>query len=135
MTDVASVHRDMFAAVERRDFAGLRALYHPDYTYTGGDGVEQKGADAGVAVAEMYTTAFPDVRLETRHQYVDGSVSIIEFTARGTHQAELAGIPATGRSMEVVVCNVVEVQDGLIRREREYLDVSSILRQLGVLDG
>lgn len=135
MTSVASVHRDMFAAVEQRDFPRLRALYHPDYTYTGGDGVEQKGADAGVAVAETYTAAFPDLTFETRHQYGEGAVSILEVTARGTHQADLEGIPATGRSIEVVACNVIEVQDGLILREREYFDTFSIMRRLGVLDG
>ncbi len=128
-----SLHRQMFSTVENRDFAALRELYHPDYTYTGGDGVEQKGADAGVAVAETYTAAFPDLTFEYRHQFaVDEVTSVIEFTARGTHQGALDDIPPTGKSVELVVCNVVETRDGKIHREREYYDTLAVLTQLGV---
>jgi steroid delta-isomerase-like uncharacterized protein len=133
MADAATVHREMFKAVENQDFGKLRALYHPEYTYMSGDGVEQKGADAGVAVAEMYTKAFQDLSFEIRNQFTPSSdVSIIEFTARGTHKEELEGIPATGRQVEVVVCNVIEVRDGKIYREREYYDALSMMQQLGV---
>lgn len=42
--------------------------------------------------------------------------------------------PATGRAVEVVVCNIIEAQDGRIVREREYFDGLSIMRQLGIID-
>ena len=48
-----------------RNFERLGSLYHPDYVYMSGDGVEQKGAEAGVAVAETYTRAFPDMTFES----------------------------------------------------------------------
>jgi predicted ester cyclase len=96
-------------------------------TYTGGDGQELKGAGAGFAVAEMYLTAFRDLRFEVRQQWSpEPDVAIMELTAWGTHQAELDGIPATGRAIEVVACNIVEVADGRIVRERESFDVASI---------
>lgn len=134
MSSNLSVHRAMFAAVIARDFVALRALYHPDYTYTGGDGVEQKGAEAGLEVAQGYTAAFPDLTFEFRHEFaVDDVTSVIEFTARGTHQGALDDIPATGRRVELVACNVVEVRDGQIHREREYFDTMSLLTQLGAV--
>ncbi len=34
----------------------------------------------------------------------------------------------------MVICNIVEAQDGLIVREREYYDSLSIMRQLGVIE-
>lgn len=136
MPDAAALHREMFDAVTSRDFSRLRSLYHPDYTYTSGDGVEQKGADAGVAVAETYMTAFPDMTMEIREQFAPSdTVSIIEFTARGTHKEALEGIPATGKQVEVVVCNVVETAEGKILREREYYDALSLMKQLGVIEG
>ncbi|MGH2577930.1 MAG: ester cyclase [Actinomycetota bacterium] len=135
MKDALALQLDMLEAVRARDFDGLRALYHPDYVYMSADGVEQKGADAGVAVAELYLRAFPDMAFEIRHQFAAGpNASIIELTARGTHQDQIDGIPATGRAVEVVVCNVVEAQDGLIVREREYFDGLSIMRQLGIIE-
>ena len=136
MADAASLHREMFEVAFARDFEGLRRFYHPDYVYMDGSGVEQPGADAGVAVAETYMTAFPDVTFELRHQYAPSDdVSIIEFTARGTHQAPLDDIPATGKHVTINVCNVIEVRDGKIHREREYYDTLAILQQLGVMGG
>ncbi|KAA0233539.1 MAG: Aklanonic acid methyl ester cyclase DnrD [Acidimicrobiales bacterium] len=136
MANAAELHRQMLDAVLDRDFDKLRDLCHADYVYAGGDGVEQKGADAGVAVAETYSTAFPDLSFEIRSQYeFDGDVSVLELTARGTHEAELEGIPPTGRRVEVVVCNIIEIQDGKIYREREYFDGLSLMQQLGVIEG
>ena len=135
MPDAATIQRQMFAAVERRDFDRLRELAHPDYTYIGGDGVEQAGADAAVAVAELYTTAFPDLSFEVRASYAPSDdVAILELVARGTHTGPLGDIPPTGRTAEVVGCNVVEARDGRIISEREYFDTFSLMQQLGLAD-
>lgn len=133
MTDAASLHRQMLDVITARDLDGLRALYHPDYSYEGSDGVEHKGADAGIEMASTYLEAFSDLSLEVRHELQCGEhVSVIEFTGRGTHDGDLEGIAPTGRTVEIPVCNVVEVADGKILREREYFDTAVLLRQLGV---
>jgi steroid delta-isomerase-like uncharacterized protein len=133
MADATRLHREMLDAVMAQDLGKLRSLYHPDYVYMAADGVEQKGADAGVAVAETYTHAFPDLAFEVRSQYAaSGDVSVIEMTARGTHKEALGDIPATGRQVEVFVCNVIEARDGKVYREREYYDRLAIMEQLGV---
>ncbi|HZQ27460.1 MAG TPA: ester cyclase [Acidimicrobiales bacterium] len=133
MSDAARVHQDMLEAVTEQDIERFRALLHPDYTYTGNDGVELPGVDAGVAQVEIYVRAFPDLTFELRCQYAEGNASIMEFTARGTHKEELAGIPATGRQVTVPVCDIIEVRDGKVYREREYYDVMSMMQQLGVV--
>jgi steroid delta-isomerase-like uncharacterized protein len=123
----------MWDAVNNKDFEGLRSLYHSDYTYTGTDGQEHKGAEAGVAVAQTYTSAFPDLSFEVRRQYDCGAgVSITEVTGRGTHQGELEGIAPTGRQVEGFACNIIEVRDGKIYRERDYFDRLALLEQLGI---
>jgi ketosteroid isomerase-like protein len=136
VTDALTVQRAMFAAVQRGDIKALRDLLHPDYTYTASDGVEQPGAEAGVAVAELYTTAFPDLTIEELHCWTPAEdVSIMELRFRGTHTGPLGDVPPTGRRAEGIVCNVVEVRDGRIRREREYFDELALLRRLGLVDG
>ncbi len=135
MTDAATIQREMFSAIERRDLDALRALYHPDYVYTGTDGVERAGADAGVAVAEMFTTAFPDLSFEVRAVHAPSDeVAVLEIIARGTHTGPLDDLPPTGRQLEGVGCNVVEVRDGKIHRERDYYDTLALMRQLGVAE-
>lgn len=134
MSNAATLHRRYLEAAIARDFDAIRKLYHPDFVYMSGNGVEQKGAEAGIAVVDTYTTAFPDLRFDIRHQFApDFETSIIEFTAYGTHRAELEGIPATGKTVEVVVCNIIEARDEKIYREREYYDGLSLMQQLGVI--
>jgi steroid delta-isomerase-like uncharacterized protein len=132
MADAASIHVEMVETVQARDVDRLRDLYHLDYSYWGADGTTG-GADVGLAVAEMYATAFPDLTLTIDHQTSCGDVSVVEFTARGTHLADLDGLPATGKSVEVPVCNIIEVKDGKILREREYFNALAMMQQLGVI--
>src|SRR5258705_7593859 len=130
MADAAALHEEMIETVQKRDLGRLRDLYHPDYEYRDNTG-ESGGVDVAVGVAETYTTAFPDLVFEIRHAFSTGDVSVVEFTARGTHQAELQGIAPTGKSVSVDVCNVIEVRDGKIYREREYYDALGMMQQLG----
>ena len=134
MSTVASIHNDIATLWNRRDFDALRKLYHPNYTYTGGDGKEMAGGpDVGVQVAQMYATAFPDATLEVKSVYTQGSTAVGEMVGRGTHNGSLMGIAPTGKPVEVPICNVIEMRNGKIYREREYLDMASILTQIGVL--
>jgi len=133
MSDPAAIARQYLEAVPRREFDKVRELYHPQYSYTGGDGQRQEGADAGIAVAQMYTTAFPDVKLDIKGIHVAGNVAVVEFVANGTHQGELMGIAPTGRKISVPVCNVMEMRDGKVYAEREYFDAALMMQQLGVI--
>ena len=135
LTDALTVQRAMLAAALRGDMQALRETFHPDYAYTASDGVEQPGADAGVAVAELYTTAFPDVAFEEVRAWAPApDVAIMEFRVTGTHTGPLGDIPPTGRRITGLVCNIVETRDGLIVREHEFFDELAVLRQLGVID-
>ena len=134
MADAAALHQEMFEAADRRDLVHFRDLLHEEYTYTGSDGAVSSGPDAGVAVAKGFLDAFPDLLLEIVHHYaVSGDISVIEFVGSGTHTGDLGGIPATGRTVRMTVCDVIEVKDGKIYREREYYDTLSLMQQLGVM--
>ena len=132
MSDPAAIARQYLEAVPRREFDKIRELMHAQYSYTGGDGQRQDGADAGIAVAQMYTTAFPDVKLDIKGIHVAGNHAVVEFVANGTHQGELMGIAPTGRKISVPVCIVLEIRDSKIIAEREYFDSGSMMQQLGV---
>ncbi|MGH9658377.1 MAG: ester cyclase [Bryobacteraceae bacterium] len=132
MASPNEIHKLMFDAWNRRDFAAMKAQLHAEYTYAGGDGKETTGGpDAGVAVAQGYAAAFPDGRVEIRNSYTSGNVAIAEYRARGTHGGELLGVAATGRPVDIVICNVIEMRDGKVYREREYVDLYAILQQIG----
>lgn len=133
MSQATHIMRQYLEAIARRDFEGIRRLFHPEYAYTGGDGQRVEGPDAGVAVGQTYIAAFPDLTLDVTRMHPAGdAVVVTEFTARGTHRGKSMGLPPTGRRIEVPVCNVVEVQDGKILAEREYFDRGLLYQQLGV---
>jgi len=136
MPNAATLHQQTFDAVQARDFTKLRDLFHPDYTYWCSDGTEG-AADESIGVVDLYTTAFPDLQFELRHQYSAGEdgPSVIEITARGTHTGPLGDVPPTGKAVEVAVCNIIESRDGQIIREREYYDSLSLMKQLGLAEG
>ena len=134
MADAAALHEEMFETADRRDLVAFRDLFHPEYTYVASDGSVALGPDGGLAVAKGFFDAFPDLVLERTHQYAaSGDVSIIEFVATGTHTGPLGDIPATGKTVRMTVCDVIEVKDGKIYREREYYDMMSMMQQLGLM--
>ena len=133
MPDPATIAREYLESFNRRDFDRIRQLFDDGYSYTGGDGQRQNGPQAGIDLVQMWAAAFPDAKVEIRQVHTAGDTAAVEFTARGTHQAELMGIPATGRKMEMPVCMIVEIRNGKITAEREYMDMAHMMQQLGVM--
>ena len=82
-----------------------------------------------------FTTAFPDLRIETRRQVADAARVTAEFVGYGTHKGPLmtpAGpIPASGKKVVFTVCEVWDIRDGKLAGLRNYQDAGSILRQIG----
>ena len=126
------VAKQYFEAWNSRSFDRMRDLMHPDCTYTGGDGREQKGPEASIAVSKMFAAAFPDGRIEIVNLKESGDTVLVEFIGRGTHGGDFMGIAPTRRPVTVPVCDVLELRDGKIYREREYIDMANIITQLGV---
>jgi steroid delta-isomerase-like uncharacterized protein len=83
-------------------------------------------------VPRVMILAFPDLRIDLSHLLACGESSVLEGTLRGTHRADLGPIPATGKTIELGLCDVIEVRDGKVHREREYFDQMTMMQQLGV---
>ena len=133
MSDPATIARDYLESWNRRDWDRWRELFASQYSYTGGDGVRQDGPEAGMAIGQMFATAFPDAKIEIKHIHVVGDTAVVEFVGSGTHNGDLMGIAPTGRKMSIPVVTILEVRDGRIQAEREYMDMAHLMQQLGVV--
>jgi steroid delta-isomerase-like uncharacterized protein len=80
---------------------------------------------------EGYRTAFPDVRLSIEEEIAEGDRVVTRWTARGTHQAELFGIPATGKQATVTGMTIDRIVDGRIVESWTNWDTLGLLQQLG----
>ncbi|MBZ5585364.1 MAG: ester cyclase [Acidobacteriia bacterium] len=133
MPRASEIHNETAKAWNARDFNQLRNMMHPEYTYTGSDGKEVDGGpEGGLAIAKMFASAFPDGVLEVKRVFTQGDTAIAEMVGRGTQRGTFLGVPPTNRRVEVAICNVIELRDGKVYREREYMDMLSIMNQLGV---
>lgn|SRR5262249_47590169 len=131
MPTPSEIHQQFVAVFNKRDFVAFKALLHPDYTYTDSNGTVVTGPDAGVAVAKSLLTAFPDAQTQINSVKTSGDLSYGEFVTKGTQTGPLMGISASGKLVVVSRCNVIEIKDGLIFREREYMNMLSVLSQIG----
>jgi hypothetical protein len=43
------------------------------------------------------------------------------------------GLAATGKPVELLICNVIELRDGKVYREREYMDMLIVITETGVV--
>lgn len=104
---------------------------HPRYEIVPTDAIH----DGEEAVRRYHRTqriAFPDQRHENvRFHVADDATIIAEFDLLGTNTGEFLGLPPTGRSFRVPTIAVFFFEGERIRNERVYLDLASLLVQIG----
>ena len=82
----------------------------------------------------MQLAGFPDLRMEPQDVLVCDDKVVIRSKITGTHQGELMGIPATGRSVDVQVIDIVQFRDdGLAHEHWGVIDSMTMMQQLGVV--
>lgn len=91
---------------------------------TGRDGVVDRFSMLIGALAPHFTVE--DVIAE-------GDRVVVRWTNAGTHVAEFAGAPATGRSFSIAGIDIYRVEDGLLCEHWHVIDQLSMLGQLGLL--
>jgi steroid delta-isomerase-like uncharacterized protein len=80
----------------------------------------------------MYIVAFPDLAM-TVEDVVDGGSKVVaraRFT--GTHKGEFMGMPATGRTVDVQLIDIMRfADDGLVHEHWGVFDAMAMMQQLG----
>jgi steroid delta-isomerase-like uncharacterized protein len=122
----------------KRDFDGITRCATEDIEVVNvPDGAIRRGRQGYREFIEGWATAFPDARIEVTRVTGSDDTVVVEFVGRGTHTGPLVtpvgAIPATGRTGELRFCDVLEVEDGSVRRMRSYYDSATLMRQLGLL--
>jgi steroid delta-isomerase-like uncharacterized protein len=118
-------------AENRHDVEATIATFHrPRYEVNG------QLSDGESAVRELLQglmNALPDLHAEVgKLRHADDAV-FGESLITGTHDGEWAGIPATGRRVEVPVAGIFEFDGDRLLCEKVYMDFATVLTQIGVL--
>ena len=94
-----------------------------------------RGREAWRQAMQGYFNAFPDLHFDIEQIFASGDYVTLRWRATGTHQGELAGIPATSRPVELHGCTVREIRNGKSFHEWTYWDTGRMMQQMGVLPG
>ncbi len=91
--------------------------------------------DAFKQTGLMFHAAFPDHHSVIEDQLAEGDKVVTRSTFRGTHRAELQGIPATGKQVTFTQVNIHRLANGKIVEAWAMFDQFGLLQQLGVIPG
>ena len=80
-----------------------------------------------------YRTAFPDIHVTIEDQIADGDRVVTRWSAKGTHQGELMGMPATGKQATVTGITIDRIADGRIAESWNNWDTLGMMQQLGAI--
>jgi steroid delta-isomerase-like uncharacterized protein len=137
MADNADLARRLHEAWNERSFDEMAEASAPDAKITiVGSGDTFEGMEGSRAYNTMWADGFPDGRVTVDRVIASGDYVVVEFTGRGTHTGTLVtsmgDIPATGRSLTLQLCDVMEFKDGKVQSQTTYFDSGSMMAQLGI---
>ena len=78
-------------------------------------------------------SAFPDFRMRIVDQVAEAEKLVTRYVITGTQEGELAGIPPSGRRIEVAGIGIDYFREGKIFESWEYYDVLGLMQQLGAI--
>lgn len=95
-------------------------------------GTETSGGPAVAELLGMLFAAFPDFSFEPTHTYHAADALIMEGRMTGTHLGPWAGVPASGKPIEVMTCCIYHFDEDRLVSESVYFDHATLLAQIGV---
>ena len=82
----------------------------------------------------MYRAGFPDLRFNPEDFIASGDKVVVRVRATGTNTGDFMGMPATGKSMNIQLVDIVRFgDDGLGHEHWGVADVMTMMQQLGVV--
>ncbi len=92
-----------------------------------------QGPEGAKRTAEMYRAAFSDSHFEIEQQFADGDYVVTRWTASGTHDGELMGIPPTGKQVSVSGITIDRFEGGKMVEGWTNWDTIGLMQQLGAV--
>lgn len=81
----------------------------------------------------MMLAAFPDMQVRLEDVFTEGDKVVTRWSARGTHQGDMMGIPPTGKQISVGGIAIDLFENGQSVEHWEVFDQMGLMQQLGVI--
>lgn len=97
-------------------------------------GVVARGKEELRNFVERAFAAVPDFKYGLTNRFAASRWASVEWVMSGTHKGDFPGIPATGkRFSDVRGSSILELEAGKIRRESDYWDAATFMKQVDLL--
>jgi steroid delta-isomerase-like uncharacterized protein len=106
------------------------ALIHPIDSFTPNLGTGPEGMKNIVA---LYHSAFPDMEITIDEIATAGDKVTARFTINGTHEGDLPGLPATGKTISIQGLDLYHIKAGKIVEFWHDADTLGLMKQLGAV--
>jgi steroid delta-isomerase-like uncharacterized protein len=120
-----------FCNGRRRDLA--QALMTPDFVYHDPQVPDVTGPEGMADAVAVYQDGLNGHWQIEEIAAAEGDRVVVRWTGTGTHNAEVMGIPPTGRSARVDAITLLRIKDGKIAENWTVWDTLGLLQQLGVV--
>lgn len=77
--------------------------------------------------------AFPDMQVRLEDAFAEGNKLVTRWSARGTHQGDMMGLPPTGKQISVGGIAIDRFENGQSVEHWEVFDQAGLMQQLGVI--
>ena len=91
---------------------------------------KNKPRDAFVGQVQGFGKLMPDLKFAPQEIVQQGNVFIVRSRATGTPNGPLFGVPASGKSFDIMTIDMHTVENGLIVRSYHVEDWAGAIRQL-----
>ena len=135
--DPIRVGRDHIEAFNRGDWDKIRSLLSPNAVYTEpATGRRLQGQAQIIEAFKDWRNAFSDLKGDVKNIFAHDKYVIAEVEWKGTHNGTLRGpmgeIAATFKPCTVRSAEVFELEGEVVKENRNYFDLLTMLQQLGV---
>jgi steroid delta-isomerase-like uncharacterized protein len=134
--DHASTMRRLYELISAGDIDGFGDLVAEDFVEHEETPGLERSKEGVKQLFRMYRAAFPDLRMEAQDVLVSGDKVVARVRGTGTHQGEFMGMPATGKSIDVQMIDIIRFgDDGLAHEHWGVFDALAMMQQLGAIPG
>ena len=130
----ALIQRFVEEAFNRGNLGVVDEIYAPVYVgHTAGVPEQTPGPEGVKEFVEIYRSAFPDLHTTIEDMVTEGDKVAYRWTAVGTHQGELLGLPPSGNRVELTGVTIERIEGGRIVETWNNFDQLGMLRQIGAI--
>jgi len=123
-----------FEELDKGNFGVLDEMFSPEYRLNlPGSKAPLDLGQTKQLYADLYG-ALPDLTHTIEDQIAEGDKVVTRWTARGTHNGDLLGHPATGNEIAFSGINIYRLADGKLAESHVNWDLLGIAHQLGISD-